>query len=166
MSDALIQRLDSWLVSNRTQYHAQLLPGASRARLDEFAKRLGLDLPLEFRDLYMWRNGQAQSCFENFQGNWMFSSLADIDESKEIFDELIGTDFKDPKYWRRTWVPFLSNGGGSHLCIDMLAEDGGNPGQLIEFWKGTADRPVRHPSLSAWLSNLVGSMENGSFEAN
>ena len=94
----------------------------------------------------------------------MFSSLEDVAESKEIFDELIGTDFDDPRYWRRGWVPFLSNGGGSHLCIDLVAEDGGTPGQILEFWKGDADRPVRHLSFDAWLSHLVESMETGSFE--
>ena len=60
--------------------------------------------------------------------------------------------------------PFLHNGGGSHLCVDVAAEDGGNPDQLIEFWKADEDRPVTYPNLEAWLTELVESMEDGSLE--
>jgi hypothetical protein len=30
-------------------------------------------------------------------------------------------------------VPFLSNGGGSYLCLDVAAVDGGQVEQLVAF---------------------------------
>lgn len=65
---------------------------------------------------------------------------------------------------RRGWVPFLHNGAGSYLCLDLAVEDGGEVGQLIAFWKRDQDRPVEYPSVGAWLAALVASMEDGSLE--
>ncbi len=72
-----------------------------------------------------------------------------------MLDGMIGYDFDDPKYWRRGWVPFLHNGGGSYLCLDLLAEDGGDPGQLIAFWKQDSDRPIEYPDLRAWIQAVI-----------
>jgi hypothetical protein len=46
----------------------------------------------------------------------------------------------------------------------LLAKDGGQPGQLVAFWKADEDRPIEFPSLEAWLADLVASMENGTLE--
>ena len=94
----------------------------------------------------------------------MFCSLEEVAETKDMLDGMIGHDFEDPHQWRRSWVPFLHNGGGSYLCLDLAAEDGGQPGQLIGFWKHDADRPIESPSMEAWLSELVALMETGKLE--
>ena len=160
----LIARLDHWLTVRRPDYHVLLRPGASDAQLAAFERRFTLELPNEFRQLYRWRDGQESMSALPLQFNRTFSPLADIAETKEICDGMIGSDFEDPRWWRRGWVPFLHNGGGSHLCIDVAAEDGGAPGQLVAFWKADADRPIESASLEAWLEELVTSIENGTLE--
>jgi cell wall assembly regulator SMI1 len=160
----LIDRMDRWLVAHRPQYYAQLQSGATDADFAAFDAKFSLRLPEDFRHLYRWRNGQAATCSESLQYNRMFLSLQDSAETKELFDGMIGSDFEDPRHWRRGWVPFLHNGGGSHLCVDLNAEDGGHPGQLIAFWKADDDRPVEFQSLHAWLNDLVCSMEDGSLD--
>jgi hypothetical protein len=45
--------------------------------------------------------------------------------------------------------------------LDLAAEDGGEIGQLIAFWKQDQDRPVEFASMEAWLKALVASMEDG-----
>jgi cell wall assembly regulator SMI1 len=162
--DALIERMDAWLIANRADYHAVLQPGVSDAALDAFEAKFSLKLPEAFRALYRWRNGQPNSSFDSLQDNRMFSALEDIADTKEMLDDMIGADFEDPATWRRGWVPFLSNGGGSHLCVDIDAEGGGEAGQLIAFWKADEDRPVEHASIEAWLADLVASMEAGKIE--
>lgn len=162
--ESLIDRMDRWLSANRPDYYAKLLPGASAAQLDAFEARFALNLPEAFRQLYRWRNGQASMSFAPLQMNRSFSALEEIAGTKDVLDGMIGYDFDDPRWWRRGWVPFLHNGGGSHLCVDVAAEDGGQPGQLVEFWKADEDRPVVYPSLEAWLADLVSSMEDGSLE--
>lgn len=160
----LIERMDAWLAANRANYRTALQPGVSDGELDAFEAKFSLKLPEAFRALYRWRNGQPNSSFDSLQDNRMFSSLEDIADTKEMLDGMIGFDFEDPATWRRGWVPFLSNGGGSYLCVDIDAEGGGQPGQLIALWKADEERPVEHASVQAWLADLVASMEAGTLE--
>jgi cell wall assembly regulator SMI1 len=160
----LIERMDRWLAANRSEYYAQLQRGVSDNTLDDFENRFGLKMPEAFRLLYQWRNGQRADRFDSFQDNRMFASLEDIVETKEMLDAMIGADFDDPTWWRRGWVPFLANGAGDHLCVDLTAENGGRPGQIITFWHDWEDRSVKYDSFAAWLEALVESMEDGTLE--
>jgi cell wall assembly regulator SMI1 len=164
MVEDLLRRMDHRLAINRPAYYALLKPGVTEAQLDAFEAQFSLVLPAAFRQLYLWRNGQDPNSSARLQYNRTFSTLADVAEWKDLLDSMIGSDFEDPRYWRRGWVPFLHNGGGSHLCLDLLAEDGGQPGQLVAFWKADEDRPIEFRSLEAWLTDLVGSMERGTLE--
>lgn len=164
MVEQLIARMDRWLAANRPDYYALLQPGGSDADLDAFESRFAMKLPTAFRKLYRWRNGQDPMSYDAIQDNRSFCTLDDVAETKAMLDGMIGSDFEDPRYWRRGWIPFLHNGGGSYLCLDLAAEDGGEIGQLIAFWKQDQDRPVEFASMEAWLRALVTSMEEGTLE--
>jgi len=164
MAEELIERMDRWLAANRPDYYALLQPGVSDAQLDAFEAQFSLKLPAAFRQFYRWRNGQEPTSSAPLQGNRSFCTLEEVASTKDMLDGMIGYDFDDPRYWRRGWVPFLHNGGGSFLCLDLAAEDGGRPGQLIAFWKRNDDRPVEFPSIEAWLTDLVESMESGELD--
>jgi cell wall assembly regulator SMI1 len=164
MVEQLIARMDRWLAANRPDYYALLQPGVSDADLDAFESRFAMKLPVAFRQLYRWRNGQDPMSYDAIQDNRSFCTLDDVAETKAMLDDMIGSDFEDPRYWRRGWIPFLHNGGGSYLCLDLAAEDGGEIGQLIAFWKQDQDRPVEFASMEAWLRALVTSMEDGTLD--
>jgi cell wall assembly regulator SMI1 len=156
--------MDRWLAANRPDYYAQLQQGAEDRTLDLFEHRFELRLPREFRSLYKWRNGQRADCYACLLCNYMFSSLERITEAKGMLDGMIGKDFEEPEWWRRSWVPFLDNGNGDHLCLDLAAEDGGEPGQIIIFWHDWEDRSDKYASMEAWLAGLVRSMEEGTLK--
>ena len=164
MIDKLIERLDNWLSENRPDYYANLLPGLPAVHLDKFEKRFGIELPSVFHKLYAWRNGQRDNEFAAFENNRMFSCLDEIANTKVMLDEMIGIDFDDPKWWCSGWIPFLANGGGDFLCLDLTAEDHGTAGQLIAFWHDDGDRGIEFNSMEDWLELAVESMENGSIE--
>ena len=164
MAEALIGRLDRWLAANRPDYYALLQPGATDTVLDAVETQFAVKPPAAFRQLYRWRDGQDPMSFAPLQMNRSFMRLEDVARVKDMLDGMIGSDFDDPRYWRRGWLPFLHNGGGSYLCLDLAAEDGGRPGQLIGFWKADEDRPVEFPSVEAWLADLVESAEAGELE--
>jgi cell wall assembly regulator SMI1 len=164
MVEQLIARMDRWLSANRPDYYALLQPGVSDAELDMFESKFAVKLPEAFRQLYRWRNGQDAASCHAIQDNRSFCALEDVAETKAMFDGMIGMDFENPRYWRRAWIPFLHNGGGSYLCLDLAAEEGGESGQLIAFWKQDQDRPVEFASMEAWLQALVASMEDGTLE--
>ena len=151
---SLLAQLERWLTTNRPDYFARLQPGVSDARLDEFEAQFSLELPAAFRELYRWRNGQESSCFAALQSNRMFSPLEDVAEIKTLLDGMIGHDFDREGWWRPAWIPFLSNGGGSHLCLDLAGVEGGTAGQLVAFWKADADRPIEYTNLESWLEAL------------
>jgi len=150
----LVTRLDAELRTRRPSYYALLRAGASDSQLDDLEKILPCKLPESFRDLYRWRNGQEDP-YEILYVNRSMLPVEEIIDFKQILDGMIGSDFEDPRHWRRGWVPFLENGGGSHLCLDLLAEDGGDRNQLIAFWKADADRPIEYPNLDAWIRDVI-----------
>jgi cell wall assembly regulator SMI1 len=159
----VLLKLDQWLAANRPDYYAMLPPGVTEAELDDFEREFSLRLPEAYRLLYRWRNGQAQDCTDTLVQNFMFASLADVRESKQLLDGMIGFDFEDPRWWRRSWVPFLANGSGDHLCVNLEAQDGGTPGQVRVFYHDSERRPLRAMSLEAWLEELVDAMEKGRY---
>ena len=124
----LLERLEAWLRMHRPQYLEALQLGASESVLIAFEARFQLELPSSFKALYRWRNGQSPDNSSSLQDNRMLSSLEEIADTKHLLDGMIGTDFDDLNWWQRSWVPFLSNGGSDHLCVDTKS------GALIAFW--------------------------------
>jgi cell wall assembly regulator SMI1 len=159
-----IERLAQWLAANISTYYAKLQIGVTKNQLKQFEDQFQIAMPDTFHQLYSWRNGQLPNSNDALQGNRQLLSLEEISSVKDMMDGMIGLDFDNPCYWRRTWIPLLSNGGGSYLCIDMSTEDDGTPGRLIGFWKADEDRPIEYPSLDAWLVEIVQTMETGLLE--
>jgi len=163
--DDLIRRANAWLKANRPDYYATLRPGVDDVALEAYQVRLGLVLPTELKQLYRWRDGQDLDIgAEALVYNHMFLPLSDSAASKELLDGLIGADFDDPAWWRRGWVPFTLNFGGDHYCLDLDAEGGGTPGQVIDFWHDEPTRNVLAASLADWFRALVVAMEEGRLE--
>lgn len=158
----LVQRLDTWLSRHRPAFYSGLLPGLTDQEWTSFAAQLGVTIPDAFRELYQWRNGQHDD-LPTFHGNRTWISSEDIVWTKELMDSMIGHDF-EPGWWERSWVPFLHNGAGSHLCVDTTGTDGGPPGQVVEFWNRDSDRPVVSSSLEHWLNGFVTSLERDRWE--
>lgn len=161
MTTTWIEQIDAWLRRHRSNYYATLQPGVSERDLVAFEHEFGVVLPSAVRALYTWRNGQADECYDNLVDNWMFPSLQSSADHKRTLDEMIGYDFETHAWWRREWVPFLDNGGGNCLCVDLTKS---GAGQVIVFWHDDADRPVESASTADWLRDLSKSMESGAYE--
>ncbi len=158
--ETLIKRLDSWLKNNRPDYYAKLQPGLSGEAIAEFEKTLGLEMPTAFKALYQWRNGQQPSSFEGLQYNQSFMNIEAIKEARQVLNDLFeGEDAEEENWWKPQWVPFLDNGGGDHLCIDMDGTFTGQKGQIIEFWHDWEDRSIQYANLENWLETFVTSLE-------
>lgn len=157
----LIERIARWLCEHRPDYYARLQPGASDPEMDAFEAEFAVVLPEAFRALYRWRDGQPPTESGSFQNNWMFASLSDVSQTKRMLDGMIGYDFEDPQWWRRGWVPFLSNGGGDHLCLDLEPE--AQEGRVFVFRHDEGQRPVQFEDTVAWLRSLAEAMESGAY---
>jgi cell wall assembly regulator SMI1 len=158
--ETVITRLDEWLKSNRADYYAQLLPGATDEEIQRLERLLGLSLPESFKALYRWRNGQPLDCYEAFHDNKMFLRLEEIEETWVVLKELLeGGDFEIENWWRVGWVPFLHDGAGNNLCLDLEGTFTGHKGQLLEFWHDDFDRDVLYPDFKHYLEAVVECLE-------
>lgn len=154
--ERLISRLDVWLRSNRASYYDQLLPGATDEEIQRLEQSLGLSLPESFKVLYRWHNGQPDEFFEAFHDNKMFLSIQEIEKTWIDLKELLeGGDFEIENWWCVGWVPFMHDGGGNYLCLDLEGTFTGQKGQLLEFWHDDYGRDVLYPSFEDYLETLV-----------
>jgi cell wall assembly regulator SMI1 len=159
----LFDRLDRSLARRRKKYYRQLRPGLTAEQLAEFEAFVGHAFPERFRALYRWRDGQSDP-LESLDSNRYFMPSA---EAKQTWEML--TSFQEngqwgpghPQWWHRGWIPFLHNGAGSHLCLDLHGSFTGTAGQVIEFWNHFDDRPIVAPSFEVWLDHVVDTLERG-----
>ncbi|RZJ87557.1 MAG: hypothetical protein EOO60_12060, partial [Hymenobacter sp.] len=130
----LLARLDALLQTHRPSYYTQLNPPAPAAALGAFEAEFDLQLPSELRHWFGWHDGQSPRCFDSLVGFYSLASLADMADSMRINRELLADGDFVANWWRPGWLPFVTNGGGDHLCFDLEGTFTGCAGQLIEHW--------------------------------
>lgn len=153
----LLQRLDELLRLHRPDYYATLSPPATEAELAAFEQEFDLTLPPELRQWFAWHNGQQG--FDSFFQNNCLQSLDGAAESMRINRELLADGDFVENWWRPDWVPFLENGGGDHVCVDLEGTFTGQAGQLMEHWHDGEARSVLFPDLPSWLAAVVRAYE-------
>lgn len=160
--NTLVGRLDAWLAAHRPGFHAALNPGATPAALDALAARAGHALPPLLRELLTWRDGEPFDRFAGLAPGQVWMSITRITEELQLMDGMAAAgEFGSPDWWRRGWLPFLENGAGDLVCIDLVGSFDGEPGQIIEFVHDDAARTITYPSLAGWLGTLVEALEAG-----
>jgi cell wall assembly regulator SMI1 len=152
MTNIVLRQIDTLLRERRPSYYAALQKPATPEEIEALRRLSPTSLPDAFVQLYEWKNGQDPDCYEPLHRNRMLMPALDVCETKEMLDGMIGMDFEDPNYWKSSWIPFLSNGGGSYLCLDTSPT---TFGQLIAFWKADGDRPTEFASVENWLSDVA-----------
>lgn len=159
----LLQRLDELLQRHRPDYYATLNPPATAAELAAFEAQFQLALPPELREWFGWHNGQQG--FDSFFQNNCLQSLDGAAESMRINRELLADGDFVVNWWRPGWVPFLENGGGDHVCVDLEGTFTGQTGQIMEHWHDYEARTVLFPDLLSWLAAVVRGYEAASADA-
>lgn len=162
---ALLERLELWLRLHRPEYYDWLRPGVSDRELMAFERDLGRNLPAGLRALYRWHDGQDPDCALAFQGDKMFMPLQDVRAARAALGQLLDAgEFPEPNWWSRAWLPFLDNGTGDHLCVDLDGAFAGPPGQVVSFYPDHDCRDVEFPCLEKWAETFVAGVEAGLWE--
>ncbi|WP_139921774.1 SMI1/KNR4 family protein [Hymenobacter sp. DG01] len=160
---SLLNRLDTLLQQHRPEYYATLGPPATGAELAAFEAEFNLVLPTELRQWFGWHNGQEG--YDSFFQNNCLQSLDSAAESMRINNELLADGDFVANWWHPAWVPFLENGGGDHVCVDLHGTFTGQVGQIIEHWHNWEARTVLFPDLTAWLAAVVQAYEQAGAES-
>jgi cell wall assembly regulator SMI1/predicted DNA-binding WGR domain protein len=164
-SNKLIARLDTWMKKNRPEFYAHLKPGAPAQEIEAFEKELGCKLPETLKGLLLWRNGEDdEGPSERFLENYSLMNLEEIAGTWRGMQKVKKpSDFKGRHYWNVGWIPFLENGGGDYLCIDLNGVVGTN-GSVIEYWHDEDDRSFKFDSINQMLTAFVSALEAGKWE--
>lgn len=149
-----IDKLDTNLKKQRPEYYSKLQKSLTEQEISELEIAYNKAIPHDLKELYLWKNGQRQDCYEAFVNNSMFEPLEFVLSGNQEFTEMIGYDFEIENWWNENWLPIFTNGGGSYICYDLKGVFTGQKGQLVEYWKGDNDRPVIAPNLTDFLSIL------------
>jgi cell wall assembly regulator SMI1 len=149
----LLARVDQWLASHRSRFVKALLPGATPTECAALQSDLGHALPEELRLWLAWHNGQSPDVIGAFESNWCLMSTRQIAEVKKELDA------KASANWHAAWVPFLDDDADNYVCID--ARQPGFP--VRECWRGKSEHAIIAPSLTAWVTDVLGAMERGEY---
>jgi cell wall assembly regulator SMI1 len=160
-----LQTLSSLLQTKRPEYYNQLNAPLTDADIDALEKKYQVQIPTNLRELYKWKNGQGDNCFEAFVNNSMFISLEEALETAMENNDMIGVDFDVEDWWNDKWIPIFHSGGGDYICYDCGGIFTGLHGQLIEFWHADSDRNIIAPSLDAFTESLIRYYQNTPKEA-
>ncbi len=166
-------RLKSWFAVHAPDRLETLAPGATDKQIAETETRLSLRFPADFKASYRIHNGQLDIQQDLMDGR-EFLSLQRIEEEWNVWKGLLDSgeiaDFESEPvgpirigWWNEKWIPITHDGGGNHDCLDLAPAEGGNVGQIIDFWHDDATREIKAPSFGDWFAAFVEGCENGSY---
>jgi cell wall assembly regulator SMI1 len=164
----LIARLDQWLRQHRPVYYALLQPGLTDNELANFEKELGLELPLDFKLFYKWKNGISFKIFPsegtttilpNFRWKSAEAVIFSWDKNKKRVVDIPSW------WWHYGWVCFLTDDTTVEICLDMNGSFNGKVGQILLVRSDDIYtlRTILHESFAKWLETLVEALERGIF---
>lgn len=113
-----LKKLDIHLREKRPGYYRMFHHPLTENEILGLEKKYDIKLPNDLKELYKWKNGQQPGCFESFVNNSIFEALENVLSVNKEFTEMIGSDFEIENWWNGNWLPFFSDGGGSHVCYD------------------------------------------------
>lgn len=171
------KRIDEWLAQHAPEQAASLAKGAKADQIKQLERQLNMKLPQEFVESYAIHDGQKEDCdlIPDDFGTFYLLRLKDIPKQWKVWNQLNDNgEFAEntatpdkgvaADWWNRGWIPFASDGGGDHLCIDLAPAKGGKVGQVIQMCHDQSDRKLIAPSFAAWLIQLAESLERGDLD--
>lgn len=150
---------------------ADLNKPASDADIQDLETRLQLSLPADFLACYRIHNGQRSRARSFFQGfEWLSLRHIGLDwsawEGLRKSGDFDGNPSRPDSqiregWWRSGWVPFATDGGGTHLCIDLDPAASGSKGQVIKVFNDMPHRQYVAADFGSWLALQVESITHG-----
>ena len=158
------------LFQERTKgYRRYFGPGASEKSLEGLEKHVGLQLPADFKAFYRIHDGPKKSGFGLVFGlellsirrikqewnNW--NDLADDGLNAELAHAMSSEPkgYVKPLYLNPKWVPFTTDGTGTHLGLDFDPDRKGVVGQVITFGRNENKKKVLAKSFRDYVHLFV-----------
>ncbi|GGR65118.1 hypothetical protein GCM10008959_29170 [Deinococcus seoulensis] len=164
----LLTRLDAWVAREVPLDHATLRPGVTDAALDAFEARQGVTLPPAMRALYRWHDGgdlfglEFQR-LEHLEFNRVSWAEIAADRMTDLDEDIVSHPPGAIRllYATGDWLPFLHDGGGNHVALDLHPGPAGRLGQVITTGRDEEHRFVLAPDLDTFLREYLRRLETG-----
>jgi cell wall assembly regulator SMI1 len=169
--------LDAWLRRERPSLKKTLRAGAAASDIRRVERRLGRDLPGEFKQSCQVHDGQKAGAeclspalragepgfvlltLDQMAASWtMHKRLLDSGEFSGAKSQASAEVSRD--WWSPGWIPFASDGGGDFLCLDMAPAAKGTVGQVISFRHDSGERRRLAVSFGDWLNALCSELQD------
>lgn len=165
-------RIEHWLAQNAPAVLGGLRPGASDTDIDATESTLKVLFPDDLRAFLRRHDGQDPEAatllpegqllaLDDIRDRWSFQQEL-LDAQEPIMAS--GSE-PDPgvraDWWNPGWIPLTDDLSSDYLCCDLNPGPGGVRGQVIAFWHDSPERPVRWPSITAWLTAVADGLESG-----
>lgn len=170
------QRVELWLREHARPLERSLAGGVSQDQLRKLEATLHVTLPQAFKDSLTIHDGQKGDNDlipdDGIGSFFLLPSKHILRDWKEWnavqavgdFDKAAPEKGITKAWWNPGWIPFASNGGGDHLCLDLSPAKGGIVGQVIRVRHDDAARTLMATSFGAWLQALADTIEKGGID--
>lgn len=138
---------------------------SSREKICNLENLIGKKLPEDFVDLYSNCDGENKNVFGLFAG-FKFMNIDSIANNYKALFESAYKIFSDKKDvikegdYRKGWVPFASDEGGSYLVLDLDPDKLGKYGQVITIDENSDISYVIANSLKEFIDFIDKSFKN------
>lgn len=180
----LWSELKSWYAEHLPEALESLNSGASEEAIatfdEELQREIGQGMPVSLREIYMQNDGQDRftttcgmffglefSSLSQMLSDWqVWRNIAqeqDMDADFREFSTIYPLDAIQDVYTSPFWLPFVRDGSGNHLGLDLQPGSAGNKGQIINFGRDEERRCVVSVSLEAFLEWLLTQYRTGNY---
>lgn len=173
----VIARLDKWFADHLDPLQYRFNPPATEAELDRLEELVGRKLPVSYRQLYLWHDGEDDDRWGHIYGLPILSLQRVADEWRQwrrTEAEFGGNRYPfpaggwpegtvDPAYVNAGWIPLTADGSGNSIGIDFDPWPGGRIGQVILFGRDEDVKVVMADSLGGFLGWIADLLEGGNF---
>ncbi len=167
----LWKKLEAALKTKAPEVKRLLNKAAEEKQIVQLESTLAIALPDDFRASCQIHDGMQDGSQSIVPEGWLnepyhlmsiaqieseWRSLKQLAESGEFSTcETNSDEGIAAAWWHTSWIPFMSNGGGDSLCIDLTPTKSGSRGQIIQFSHETSRRRLVARSYAAFMNELL-----------
>lgn len=114
LTDSL-KAIEKWLEQNGVSGD-ELPQSVDKEVWKEVERAFPIPIPQDVRELYQWHNGMPDWLY--FFQTWTVIPLEEVIKVREMYGEVFTTN-KYQEAWSTSWFPFLADGAGDYLFVDL-----------------------------------------------
>ena len=169
-------KFKAFLKSELPVYAERLSKGSDKTSIQALQNKLNIELPDEFKDLYLENNGEDTLWFAGGAMCGMkILTLKEIEKEWLMLNSL-ENKFQFNSKWRgsihpsmairkeafnKKWIPVFSDRNGNYLGIDLAPDVNGKMGQIINFGRDENNHYIFANSLHDFIALINHQIENG-----